>query len=268
MIGRLLQGFQIVRRPGEQVVAQVLVRKFGAFLGQIGEQRQHEADMVLGRALVGGACHANASHPGAQGERGLTEDDALAVGVHRAPGRRRQMTRAHEQAAVLPDQLLVVGAGSQTAHHSGERRAGLSLFHEGPLGSGGLRIQLGQSGEGVGGIPRARVVQKERGQARPNEGHRGHRPVASRSLVGNGPERPRFRCDPIGWHCLLGHSRPLYFLRLSPDGTRRHPLADAPRKASPHSHDFANAQNTALGADALRVGLVAGRRRAAPGSGR
>lgn len=104
----LLQRIQIVRCPSEQMAAQKVVHQLGPLNGQKRQQGQHEPDVVLGRALVGGALDAAGAHPSAQGERDLAEDDAFAIGVHRPPRRRGQMPRPHEQAMVLPYQLLVL----------------------------------------------------------------------------------------------------------------------------------------------------------------
>lgn len=62
------------------------------------------------------------------------------------------MTRPHEQAAILPHQVLVVSAGGQTLAHQRQGISGRGLISEGPFSSGGSHVKLGHRREGVGGV--------------------------------------------------------------------------------------------------------------------
>ena len=120
--------------PGEQVIAQVLVDQLGALGSEKGQQGQHEADVVFRGALVAETLDSAGAHPGPQRQGALAEDDTVVIGVDRPPRRRGKAPRAHEQTAVLPNQVVVIGARSQTGAHQRQGCTSLGLIGEGPLG--------------------------------------------------------------------------------------------------------------------------------------
>ena len=76
--GELLQ---VMRRPSEQMAAQVVVEGLRLRATKMGHESQHEADMVLGSLIVSCPRDAVLAHPRAQRKRRLSEHDALAIGI-------------------------------------------------------------------------------------------------------------------------------------------------------------------------------------------
>ena len=76
--GELLQ---VMRRPSEQMTAQVVVEGLGLRATKMGHENQHETDVVLGGLIVSCPRDAVRAHPRAQRKRRLSEHDALAIGI-------------------------------------------------------------------------------------------------------------------------------------------------------------------------------------------
>ena len=105
--------------------------------------------MVLRGFLVSGSRNAMFAHPCTQLKGSRAEHHALAIGVHRAPRRRRLCARADEQAAIFPRQIIVRGKGAvlsgiaarrQAPDHHGQTASSLLFADEGPFRAGSLRI--------------------------------------------------------------------------------------------------------------------------------
>ena len=99
MLGGIGKLVQEMPHPRQEVKAQELAQVGGLILRKPRHKGKHEPDMILRRFLVSGSRNAVFTHPCAQFKGGRTEHHALAIGVYRAPRRRRLCARADEQTA-------------------------------------------------------------------------------------------------------------------------------------------------------------------------
>ena len=164
--------------PCQEVKAQEFAQVGGLILRKPRHKGKHKPDMVLRGFLVSGSRNAMFAHPCAQLKGGRTEHHALAIGVYRAPRRRRLCARADEQTAILPRQIIVCDKGAalsgsaargQALDHHGQTASSLFLADERPFRTGGLRVK--RSDRRKLGLCRAcsRVLQEERRQGVPQK---------------------------------------------------------------------------------------------------